>query len=468
MSTKQTDFFSELKEKTNDFYSNYNELMQNYSNKNYKQKKKLEEEEKDAELMKQQLHQPIIQPGENPNTINFNGQNFSKEELLNFINQQQASNPNNNGIDAEGGKVIVPEPFYVLKMFDKRGEKIFFNITTHEDIQPPNEEHILEMNSQLGIRVPLSLSEKKEDFDVNGKICQVYDVIFSSKIKDRLENEIQFVAVLLCERVKQRFGHEVIPEKFVRLKNLKYKGSSVRSQRVKIKQNKIKEIIKKEEDKVTNSHIKSIAEKEVEKITKQIVTPDWCVLLTMKDLFENNNNEFNHTIKDIIEYLKKNDMTIKRKDYLSIFSNVQIKNLDLNEEIKEDSSIFKDIIPYIRGLNYSKKSAAFIYFFSLPMISKSFAVNVYLKKSYIRVSVPKMYFIELNLPCIVKKEHIRSYFDKNSRYLIIYIDNPTYLEAKKNKNQNKDNHNDDKEEENNEEEEFTVNIDDAYLYDVVN
>ena len=39
------------------------------------------------------------------------------------------------------------------------------NLCGSDKVDPPKEQHILEMNNQEGIRIPLSLSEKYEDFE---------------------------------------------------------------------------------------------------------------------------------------------------------------------------------------------------------------------------------------------------------------------------------------------------------------
>ena len=45
------------------------------------------------------------------------------------------------------------------------------------------------MNNQEGIRIPLSLSERNEDFDVHGNACEVYDIIMNPTTLKKTENE---------------------------------------------------------------------------------------------------------------------------------------------------------------------------------------------------------------------------------------------------------------------------------------
>ena len=70
-----------------------------------------------------------------------------------------------------GGITITPEEYCCVKTTDETGQKIFLNLCSSDKIDPPAEQHILEMNNQHGVRIPLSLSEKYEDFDVHGNIC---------------------------------------------------------------------------------------------------------------------------------------------------------------------------------------------------------------------------------------------------------------------------------------------------------
>jgi hypothetical protein len=116
------------------------------------------------------------------NDLKNNNENFSAEysELMKEYYQKMMNNNNNNpagnqnipGInqpDEEGGLIIVPKPFCCVKTFDKTNQKIFINILSHEKIESPKEQHILEANNQFGVRVPMSLSEKMEDFDAKRK-----------------------------------------------------------------------------------------------------------------------------------------------------------------------------------------------------------------------------------------------------------------------------------------------------------
>ena len=48
-----------------------------------------------------------------------------------------------------------------------------------------------------------------------------------------------FILTLIANRLKERFKKVIIVDKFVRLKNLKYKGKTVRSQTIKARKVKL-------------------------------------------------------------------------------------------------------------------------------------------------------------------------------------------------------------------------------------
>lgn len=119
------DFFKDLKSKNKEFSDEYVEEMKKY-------------------------YQKLLQnPAQLANQLNPTGK---------------------NEIDSEGGITIIPEKQFCVKTMDSSSQKIFINILSHEQVDAPQEQHILEMNNQQGVRIPLSVSERYEDFDVKGNI----------------------------------------------------------------------------------------------------------------------------------------------------------------------------------------------------------------------------------------------------------------------------------------------------------
>ena len=211
------DFINELKQKNKDFSEEYINMMKQYYQK----------------LMN------------NP------------AELQNTLNNLKSGQ---NGIDPDGGITITPEPYCCVKVQDETGQKIFLNLCGSDHVDPPKEQHILEMNNQEGIRIPLSLSEKYEDFDVHGTACEVYDIIMNPSTLQKTENQplvMGFILNLIASRLKERFKKVILIDKYVRLKNLKYKGKTVRSQRIRARKVKIDEIIDNSNEKDKNLNEKN-------------------------------------------------------------------------------------------------------------------------------------------------------------------------------------------------------------------
>ena len=77
------------------------------------------------------------------------------------------------------------------------------------------------MNNQGGNRIPLSLSEKHEDFDVHGTACEVYDTIMNPTTLQKIENQsmiMSFILSLIANRLKERFKKVILIDKYVRIK----------------------------------------------------------------------------------------------------------------------------------------------------------------------------------------------------------------------------------------------------------
>ena len=164
------DFINELKIKNNQFDEEY------------------------LNMMKQYYQKLMNNPAELRNTIN------------NLKNAQ-------NGIDAESGITL-------LLCKNTRWINIL-NLCGSHKIDPPKKQHILEMNNQGGNRIPLSLSEKHEDFDVHWTACEVYDTIMNPTTLQKIENQsmiMSFILSLIANRLKERFKKVILIDKYVRIK----------------------------------------------------------------------------------------------------------------------------------------------------------------------------------------------------------------------------------------------------------
>ena len=373
------DFINELKQKNKDFSEEYINMMKHYYQK----------------LMNN--------PAELQNTLN------------NLKNGQ-------NGIDPEGGITITPEPYCCVKVQDETGQKIFLNLCGSDKVDPPKEQHILEMNNQEGIRIPLSLSEKYEDFDVHGTACEVYDIIMNPSTLQKTENQplvMGFILNLIASRLKERFKKVILIDKYVRLKNLKYKGKTVRSQRIRARKVKIDEIIDNSNEKEKNlkknqgeggvgtdqgmgsrTNIANEINKEVNEKGK---TPNWNFVIINVE----KTSDINGALFKQIESEAKN----------KILNNNGNINFDMlvNEE---KNKLFK----YFNGFNASPKyGIGILLLIEMELLVKSSGIRLNLSDESLTMYVPKLYSLEMNLPYKVNSKSANSFFNLESRILYIYL-----------------------------------------------
>lgn len=368
------------------------------------------------------------------NQIKNNSENFNKDYhnlLSDYINKQNKTSEIHKTPDGDG-KIITPDPVCVFKTFDLKGEKIFVNILSHKEVSAPKEENILEMNNEFGIRVPMSLSEKVEDFDNSGGICTVYDVIFNTKVTDQAMKDpelMRFILTLICERVNQRFNHKLDINQFKYMKKFKYKGKSVRSQMIKIVSKKVEEVINRPNQEllqidsgISNSSI-------APQIIKEQI-PDWSIFSSIVEY------EFDmETLNEEEKLIKIMNTSIKniynKKIYENNFSYLKINQIGLaNEIVKIDNNY--DLSDYIKIHSYNSYSCNYflckwrflIIKVSFPLLSKSFALKINIKNNILHIKAKKLYNLKLNLYWMNETLIEKAYFLVKTRELFIFINPP--------------------------------------------
>ena len=400
-------------------------------------------------MMKQYYQKLMNNPAELQNTLN------------NLKNAQ-------NGIDPEGGITITPDPYCCVKVQDETGQKIFLNLCGSDKVDPPKEQHILEMNNQEGIRIPLSLSEKYEDFDVHGTACEVYDIIMNPTTLQKTENQpmvLGFILSLIANRLKERFKKVILIDKYVRLKNLKYKGKTVRSQRIRARKVKIDEIINdtnekdkklKEKNEENNMNANANIANEINKeINEKGKTPNWnFIIIKAKET-----SDINGALFKEIENVAKS----------KILNNNGLINFDMLVNEKKDK-----LYEYFNGFNASPKyGIGLLLLIEMELLVKSTGIRLNLSDESLTLYVAKLYSLEINLPYKINSKNAKSFFNLESRILYIYlpfyqkdIDDFRALEEneriKNEKEKNKENI------ENVVDIGDKINLNEDYLYDVIN
>ena len=84
--------------------------------------------------------------------------------------------------------MVQPEKGFVIKTKDvqtQEKEKVFVNMTSHSFVDPFEEKAIPQEDqdklncTQKGLRIPLSLGDRREESDKKGEPSLVYDVIWA-------------------------------------------------------------------------------------------------------------------------------------------------------------------------------------------------------------------------------------------------------------------------------------------------
>ena len=363
-------------------------------------------------------------------------------ELQNTLNNLQNEK---GGIDSEGGITIVPDKYCCIKTFDETGQKVFINLVSSDKVDPPQEQHILEMDNQHGVRIPMSLSNPMEDTDVKGNPCQVYDAIFNPDILKKTETEpmvLQFIMACISGRVKERFKHTLDTTRVIKLKGVIYKGKAVRPQRIRAKKVKIEEIINNTNEKDKKAQRNSSAALKANEISKEVQergrTPNWNFVIIKSP----NPNGF--MFKEINKIAK---------DKIVLIGN----NGKVSYNILNDTT-HNDLFEFYNGYNANPKYGyGLLLVVELELLGKSSGIKLNICDKSLTLYCGKFYSLELNIPYKINSANAKSMFIVENRLLYIYM--PFYDkdiqefkkigEEKKERNEN------------------SINISEDYLYDVV-
>ena len=363
-------------------------------------------------------------------------------ELQNTLNNLQNGK---GGIDSEGGITIVPDKYCCIKTFDETGQKVFINLVSSDKVDPPQEQHILEMDNQHGVRIPMSLSDPMEDTDVKGNPCQVYDAIFNPDILKKTETEpmvLQFIMACISGRVKERFKHTLDTTRVIKLKGVIYKGKVVRPQRIRAKKVKIEEIINNTNEKDKKAQMNSSAALKANEISKEVQergrTPNWNFVIIKSP----NPNGF--MFKEINKIAK---------DKLVLNGN----NGKVSYNILNDTT-HNDLFEFYNGYNANPKYGyGLLLVVELELLGKSSGIKLNICDKSLTLYCGKFYSLELNIPYKINSANAKSMFIVENRLLYVYM--PFYdkdiQEFKKIGEEKK------------ERKENTINISEDYLYDVV-
>ena len=306
-----------------------------------------------------------------PNAYNTPTQNFDQTMA------EKAAKEGKPYIDPEGGCLIQPTPGFVIKTKDKNGQKIFLNMTSHELVDPPEQKYMPD-SDQPAVRIPLSLGTVREDFDKKGDPCQVYDVIWNPEAIKQGQKEMlyrQGLVELAFEYIKEKYG-VILDMKFTTPK-LKYKGKTVQWQRVRAKKN----------PKIEQLDSKPLTEEDQKKIQE-------------------------------VNFSKIKDEEMEIKQQIPKFKLYCAKS-DLKDKLVNEINFQEEGIEEYDGLN--ENYAFFVISTHLEMLMRGHAIKILTQDRKVKVDVPNLYSLTLNLPVLFDTENSKAYFDCNKRILNIVL-----------------------------------------------
>ncbi|KAF4661586.1 hypothetical protein FOZ61_003087 [Perkinsus olseni] len=141
------------------------------------------------------------------------------------------------------GVTVRPDPGLVVKTRDtKTREKIFVNLTSSEYVEAPHVKSFLDNSEQQqGIRVPMSIGEKREDADRKGGRCVVIDVVFNPEVLKKAMEAAdggeykKSICQLALSGVGRKYGMDSLDVDNFVTPRMRYKGSTIPQQRIRVK-----------------------------------------------------------------------------------------------------------------------------------------------------------------------------------------------------------------------------------------
>ncbi|KAF4731475.1 hypothetical protein FOZ62_029762, partial [Perkinsus olseni] len=141
------------------------------------------------------------------------------------------------------GVTVRPEPGLVVKSRDsKTREKIFVNLTSSKYVEAPHVKSFLDNTEpQQGIRVPMSIGEKRDDADRKGGRCVVIDVVFNPEVLKKAMDTAdggeykRSICQLALSGVGRKYGMDSLDVDNFVTPRMRYKGSTIPQQRIRVK-----------------------------------------------------------------------------------------------------------------------------------------------------------------------------------------------------------------------------------------
>lgn len=202
---------------------------------------------------------------------------------------------------------------------------------------------------------------------------------------------------MICNRINERFKHQ-LSENYKRMKNLKYKGKAVRTQRIRVRRGpKIEEVMDGSNNN-KNPNSAKISKDANQVVNESAKSPEWNFFILKKSTSESSKTCL--SINDISNIL------LFSKELLSNKANDKLSN----------------VIDLFDGYNCSPKyGKGIIMLLALPLLSKGSGISLNISDEGFVFSCGKIYQLKLAFPFKINSKKADSIFDSSTRNIIIIL-----------------------------------------------
>ncbi|KYN95456.1 PIH1 domain-containing protein, putative [Plasmodium reichenowi] len=140
---------------------------------------------------------------------------------------------------------IRPIKGYVIKTYEKNGDKVYINICFSRLIPDFHLKTFPHLYNEEGLRIPISIGEEKKKQDRKGRKYRTYDIVLNNRVVSECLRNVKIktiVAELVLEAVKNKYKLDLCTNLFL-FPDHKYKGNHPDDHYIKYdQQHKIREV----------------------------------------------------------------------------------------------------------------------------------------------------------------------------------------------------------------------------------
>ncbi|VTZ71194.1 PIH1 domain-containing protein, putative [Plasmodium chabaudi chabaudi] len=240
----------------------------------------------------------------------------------------------NNLIQNKKTIKISPQKGYVIKTYDKNGEKVYFNICSSNLISEFHFKKIPDLNNQEGLRIPLSIGEEKNKEDKKGNKYKTYDIVLNTKVVTQSKTDShlkKIIAELVQAAIKNKYKTETCSNLYF-FPDHKYKGDYPEDQFIKDDQQHKFEVVEEGDKKEININNNNDEVIDIEKLLT-VKQPQWDMWFINKNVLE---EKYKTLDKFYIPYIRMFplDNAIYSFDFKPPFLNTNEKKKNYNTNFR--------------------------------------------------------------------------------------------------------------------------------------